>query len=214
MARELSPRCKASRRIGTDLYLTARGIRDINTKCKFDIPPGQHGPKKNRKSDYAVMLQSKQMLKIMYGVLERQFRSYYEEANRRKGATGENLLQILEQRLDNVVYRMGFASTRKEARQIVKHKAIVVKSMGEEENYKVVNIPSYMVQPGDVIEVREKAKKQIRINDALRYAENLGFVEWVAVDTSNLSGKFSRLPSRDELPAEINEQLVVELYSK
>lgn len=213
MARELSPRCKASRRLGTDLYLKQRGGRGIETKCKLSIAPGMHA-KKGRKTDYGNMLAAKQMLKLMYGVLERQFRRYYAEAARRKGATGSTLLELLETRLDNVVYRMGFSSTRAEARQLVRHKAIVVKPQGVADKAAVVNIPSYIVKPGDVVEIREKSKGQTRISDALRILEGLGFPEWVEVDVANKTGKFKRVPDRSELPAEISEQLVVELYSK
>lgn len=213
MARNLRPKCKASRRLGTDLYLKQRGGRGIETKCKLATPPGQHA-KKGRKSDYGVMLQAKQMLKLMYGVLERQFRRYYHDAARRKGATGATLLELLESRLDNVVYRMGFGSTRAEARQLVRHKAIVVKPQGDAAKAMVVNIPSYCVQPGDVVSVRDRSKDQTRIVDALRILEGLGFPEWVDVDVANKSGTLKRVPDRSELPAEINEQLVVELYSK
>lgn len=214
MARDLSPGCKASRRLGTDLGLKQRGGRDIETKCKLSTPPGQHGAKKSRKSDYGMMLAAKQMLKLMYGVLEKQFRRYYFAASRSKGATGENLLELLETRLDNVVYRMGFASTRAEARQLVRHKAIKVLVQGNADKALVVNIPSYSVRPGDVIAVRERSKEQTRINDALRVLEGAGFPEWVEVDVANKSGLFKRVPDRSELPTEINEQLVVELYSK
>lgn len=213
MARNLRPKCKASRRLGTDLYLKQRGGRGIETKCKLSVPPGQHA-KKARKSDYGVMLQAKQMLKLMYGVLERQFRRYYQDAARRKGATGATLLELLETRLDNVVYRMGFSATRAEARQLVRHKSIVVTPQGDANKTLVVNIPSYSVQPGDVIAVRERSKDQTRINDALRVLEGLGFPEWVDVDVTKKSGTLKRVPDRSELPAEINEQLVVELYSK
>lgn len=213
MARNLRPGCKASRRLGTDLYLKQRGGRGIETKCKLTTPPGQHA-KKGRKSDYGNMLSAKQMLKLMYGVLERQFRRYYQDAARRKGATGATLLELLETRLDNVVYRMGFSSTRAEARQLVRHKSIVVKPQGDASKAAVVNIPSYPVQPGDVVEIRERSKEQTRINDALRIVEGLGFPEWIEVDVANKIGKFKRVPDRSELPAEINEQLVVELYSK
>lgn len=213
MARNLSPRCKASRRLGTDLSLKQRGGRGIESKCKLATPPGQHA-KKGRKSDYGTMLAAKQMLKIMYGVLERQFRRYYFDAARRKGATGATLLELLETRLDNVVYRMGFSATRAEARQLVRHKAIVVKPQGNAEKAVVVNIPSYSVKPGDIVEVRERSKSQTRISDALRILEGLGFPEWVEVDVANKTGKFKRMPERAELPAEISEQLVVELYSK
>jgi small subunit ribosomal protein S4 len=213
MARNLRPKCKASRRLGTDLYLKQRGGRGIETKCKLSTPPGQHA-KKARKSDYGVMLQAKQMLKLMYGVLERQFRRYYQDAARRKGATGATLLELLETRLDNVVYRMGYSATRAEARQLVRHKAIVVTPQGDASKALVVNIPSYSVKPGDVVAVRERSKDQTRINDALRIVEGLGFPEWVDVDVAKKSGTLKRVPDRSELPAEINEQLVVELYSK
>lgn len=215
MARNFSiKRCQASRRFGTDLGLTKRGSRDIDTKCKLTTPPGQHGAKKSRTSDYGVMLKAKQMLKVMYGVLERQFRKYYAEASRRKGATGEILLEILETRLDNVVYRMGFGSTRAEARQLVRHKSIVVKPNGDQDKATVVNVPSYSVSPGDIVEIRERSKEQTRIIDSLKIAETIGFPEWVDVDVSSKSGTFKRVPDRSELPSEINEQLVVELYSK
>lgn len=212
MARNLR-RCRPSRRLGTDLYLTQRGGRGIESKCKLATPPGQHA-KKGRKSDYGTMLAAKQMLKIMYGVLERQFRRYYFAAASSKGATGLNLLGLLETRLDNVVYRMGFSSTRAEARQLVRHKAIVVKPQGDADKAVVVNIPSYSVKPGDVVEIRERSKSQTRIGDALRILEGLGFPEWVEVDVTNKTGRFKRIPERAELPAEISEQLVVELYSK
>lgn len=214
MARDLSPSCKASRRLGTDLGLKQRGGRDIETKCKLSTPPGQHGAKKARKSDYGMMLHAKQMLKLMYGVLEKQFRKYYADASRRKGATGETLLSILETRLDNVVYRMGFGCTRAEARQLVRHKAIMVLPQGDAARAQVINIPSYTVQAGDVVAVRERSKDQTRIVDALRVLEGIGFPEWIEVDVANKSGTFKRLPDRSELPSEINEQLVVELYSK
>ncbi len=213
MARNLRPKCKASRRLGSDIYLKQRGGRGIETKCKLSTPPGQHA-KKGRKSDYGTMLSAKQMLKLMYGVLERQFRRYYYEASRRKGATGATLLELLESRLDNVVYRMGFGSTRAEARQLVRHKSIVVKPQGDADKAAVINIPSYQIKPGDVVEIRDRSKEQTRVIDALRVLEGIGFPDWVEVDTSNKTGKFKRIPDRNELPAEINEQLVVELYSK
>ncbi len=214
MARELSPKCKASRRLGTDIGLKQRGGRGIETKCKLAVPPGQHGAKKSRKSDYGVMLQAKQMLKLMYGVLERQFRNYYADASSRKGATGSVLLELLESRLDNVVYRMGFGSTRAESRQLVRHKSIVVHPQGDASKARVVNVPSFVIRPGDIVAVRDRSKEQSRINDALRVLEGIGFPEWVDVDVSNKQGTFKRVPDRSELPAEINEQLVVELYSK
>jgi small subunit ribosomal protein S4 len=207
MARYLGPKCKLSRRQGTDLFLKGRG-RSLESKCQLDKPPGQHGDNRNRRmSDYATQLREKQKLRYIYGVLERQFRNYYKEAARRKGATGENLLQLLECRLDNVVYRMGFGSTRAEARQLVSHKAVMV-------NGRTVNIPSFSVKPSDVVTVREKARNQVRIQDALAVAEQLGFPEWIEVDTKKMEGVFKNVPERDDLPAEINESLVVELYSK
>jgi small subunit ribosomal protein S4 len=214
MARNIGAKCKFTRRIGTDLGLTRLGGRDIATKCKLPVAPGQHGAKRGRPSDYALMLRAKQMLKLMYGVLERQFSRYYKEAARRKGSTGEILLTLLETRLDNVVYRMGFGATRAESRQLVKHKAIMVKRQGNDASKRVVNVPSYIVEPGDVIEIREKSKAQTRIKDALRSAEGLGFPDWVEVDVLHMMGTFKRHPDRQDLPADINEQMVVELYSK
>ena len=213
MARYLGASCKVARRIGTDLGLKRKGGRDIDSKCKLNTPPGQHGAKKSRTTDYGLMLRAKQMLKLMYGVMERQFRRYYKEASRRKGATGGILLELLERRLDNVVYRMGFAGTRVEARQLVNHKAIMVKT-ADGSNDKVVNIPSYLVSPGDVITIRDKCRSQNRIQDALKVAEALGIPDWVEVNAMKMSGIFKRVPERGDLPAEINEQLVVELYSK
>ncbi|MBI2969316.1 MAG: 30S ribosomal protein S4 [Gammaproteobacteria bacterium] len=206
MARYLGPKCKLSRREGTDLLLKSRA-RPIETKCQIDKVPGEHGSRPRRLSDYAVQLREKQKLRRIYGVLERQFRRYYTEAARRKGSTGENLLQLLECRLDNVVYRMGFGSTRNEARQLVSHRAVTV-------NGRSVNIPSYQVQPDDRICIREKNKKQLRIQETLSVAEQIGFPEWVEVDTKKMEGVFKAVPERAELPPDINEQLVVELYSK
>ena len=206
MARYLGPTCKLSRREGTDLFLKSRG-NPIENKCKIDQIPGQHGQKKSRLSDYANQLRAKQRIRRMYGVLEKQFRNVYKSADKRKGVTGDNLLQMLEQRLDNVVYRMGYGSTRAESRQLVSHKAILV-------NGKNVNIPSYQVQEGDTVEVREKSKKQVRIIAAMSVCENLGLPEWVEVNAKNLSGVFKRVPDRDELSTELEEKLVVELYSK
>lgn len=209
MARYTGPRCRLMRREGTDLFLKSRNL-PLEKKCKsLDQPPGQHGPRQRRPrlSNYGMQLREKQKIKRIYQVLERQFRRYYEEASRMKGSTGENLLMLLESRLDNVVYRMGFAATRPEARQLVSHKAIEV-------NGKVVNIPSFQVKPGDVISVREKAKKQIRIQDALAIAQEYGFPAWVEVDIKEMKGVFKRLPDRSELGSDIQEHLVVELYSK
>lgn len=206
MARYLGPKCKLSRREGTDLYLKS-GVVGFEVKCKSDSAPGQHGARRGRLSDYGLQLREKQKVKRLYGVLERQFRRYYKEAARRKGATGENLLKILESRLDNVVYRMGFASTRAEARQMVSHKSLMV-------NNKVVNIPSYQVQAGDEIAIREKAQKQDRIKNALTIANQRKDLSWVEVDEKKLIGIFKAVPERDELYSDINESLIVELYSK
>ena len=207
MARYIGPKCKLSRRQGIDLGLKSRA-RPIESKCQFEKPPGQHGEGRGRRlSDYALQLREKQKLRFIYGVLERQFRNYYKKAARRKGATGENLLRLLECRLDNVVYRMGYGSTRSEARQLVNHKAISV-------NGRTVNIPSYQVAPEDIVAVRDKAKTQVRIQDSLAIAEQLGFPEWVEVDSKKMEGRFKTAPVRADLPADINESLVVELYSK
>ncbi|MDB5985525.1 MAG: ribosomal protein [Nevskia sp.] len=206
MARYVGPKCKLSRRVGMDLMLKSRG-RSLETKCKLDTPPGQHGARKPRLSDYALQLREKQKLKQMYGVLERQFRNYYHKATKTKGATGIILLRLLEQRLDNVVYRMGFSATRAEARQLVGHKGILV-------NGKPVNIPSYSVQVGDVVEVREKSRTQTRIASALSIAAQIGFPEWVEVDEKGFKGTFKSLPEREQIVPDINENLVVELYSK
>lgn len=206
MARYIGPKCKLARREGTDLFLKS-ARRSIDSKCKIDTPPGQHGARRTRLSDYGQQLREKQKIRRIYGVLERQFRRYFAEADRRKGSTGENLLQLLESRLDNVVYRMGFGSTRSEARQLVSHKALSVNGI-------VVNIPSYQVKPGDVVAVREKAKKQVRIQEALSLATQIGLPEWVTVDDQKLEGIYKALPERSELSGDINEQLVVEFYSK
>lgn len=207
MARYIGPKCKLSRRQGMDLGLKSRA-RPIESKCQMEKPPGQHGDARGRRqSDYALQLREKQKLRFIYGVLERQFRNYYKQAARRKGATGENLLQLLEQRLDNVVYRMGFGSTRAEARQLISHKAITVNGSG-------VNIPSYQVAPDDIVAVREKSRKQVRIQDSLAIAEQLGFPDWVEVDPKKMEGRLKTVPERADLPADINESLVVELYSK
>ena len=206
MARYIGPKCKLSRREGTDLFLKS-GARALDSKCNLETPPGQHGARRGRLSEYGLQLREKQKVRRTYGVLEKQFRGYYKEAARRKGATGENLLQILEQRLDNVVYRMGFGSTRAESRQLVSHKSILV-------NDKVVNIASFQVAAGDVVSVREKSKAQLRIKNALELSGNRGTIEWVEVDSSKLVGTFKSVPERSELSAEINENLIVELYSK
>jgi len=206
MARYLGPKLKLSRREGTDLFLKS-GVRAIDSKCKIDTAPGQHGARKLRLSDYGSQLREKQKVRRIYGILERQFRNYYKEANRLKGNTGENLLVLLEGRLDNVVYRMGFAATRAEARQLVSHKAIVV-------NGRVVNIPSFQVSVNDVVAVREKSKKQARIKASLELAEQREKPTWLEVDSAKMEGVFKRVPERSDLSADINEHLIVELYSK
>jgi len=206
MARYLGPKLKLSRREGTDLFLKS-GVRAIDSKCKIDTAPGQHGARKPRLSDYGVQLREKQKVRRIYGILEKQFRNYYREATRLKGNTGENLLQLLEGRLDNVVYRMGYATTRAEARQLVSHKAIVV-------NGKVVNIPSSQVSPEDVVAVREKAKKQARIKAAMDLAAQREKPTWIEINADKMEGVFKRVPERSDLSADINEQLIVELYSK
>lgn len=206
MARYLGPTCKLSRREGTDLFLKS-GIRPLESKCRAESAPGQHGQRRGRLSDYGVQLREKQKVRRLYGVLEKQFRNYYKEAARIKGATGENLLQLLERRLDNVVYRMGFGSTRAESRQLVAHNSILV-------NGKKVNIPSYRVMDGDVVSIREKCKKQLRIQSAMQIATQRGLVDWMEIDANKLEGVFKRNPVRSDLPAEINENLIVELYSK
>lgn len=207
MARYLGPKCKLSRREGTDLFLKS-GIKPLDAKCKLETPPGQtQGGRRPRVSDYGLQLREKQKLRRMYGVLERQFRGYYKRAAQQKGSTGENLLRLLEGRLDNTVYRMGFATTRAEARQLVSHKAITV-------NGTVVSIPSYQVGAGDQVEIREKARSQLRIKNALSIASQVGWPDWVQVDEEKMSGTLKALPERDEILPDINENLVVELYSK
>jgi small subunit ribosomal protein S4 len=206
MARYLGPTCKLSRREGTDLFLKS-GVRPLESKCKLEVPPGGAPQRRPRVSDYGLQLREKQKLRRMYGVLERQFSNYYKRAAQQKGSTGENLLKLLEGRLDNVAYRMGFASTRAEARQLVSHKGVTI-------NGQVVNIPSYQVSPGDEISVREKAKKQLRVQNALQLAGEAGFPEWVEVDQTKMSGVLKQLPDRDDILPDINENLVVELYSK
>lgn len=205
MARYVGPKCKLSRREGTDLLLKS-GVRSLESKCKQSAP-GQHGAKKPRLSDYALQLREKQKIRRIYGVLEKQFRNYYKKAAQKKGSTGENLLQLLESRLDNVVYRLGFATTRAEARQLVSHKAILV-------NGTVVNIAAYQVKPGDVVEIRERAKAQARIKAALDLAQQRVSCEWINVDSKAMQGTFLSLPALSDLPSDYKVQLVVELYSK
>ena len=204
MARYLGPTCVLSRRYGKNLEFKTR---DLETKCKIHTRPGQHGQARRRETNFGLQLTEKQALKFKYCVLERQFLRLYKDAARHKAATGVLLLQMLESRLDNVVYRMGFACTRKEARQLICHKAIMV-------NGKCVNIPSYQAKEGDVVSVRERAKEQVRIVDSLKQAEDRGWVDWMNVDAKKMEGTYKRVPDRDELPSDINEQLVVELYSK
>jgi small subunit ribosomal protein S4 len=207
VARYTGPKAKLSRREGTDLFLKS-ARRGLDSKCKLDSKPGQHGRTSGaRPSDYGLQLREKQKVKRIYGILERQFRRYFEEAERRKGNTGENLLQLLESRLDNVVYRMGFGSTRAEARQLVGHRAVML-------NGQRVNIPSMLVKPNDVVAVIEKARKQARIQDALNLAEQTGFPGWVSVDKNKMEGVFKQMPDRGDLAGDINESLIVELYSR
>ena len=207
MARYLGPTCKLARREGADLFLKSP-VRTIDSKCKFDRAPGvKAGARRPRVTVYGTQLREKQKLRRMYGVMERQFRAYYTEAARLAGSTGLNLLQLLERRLDNVVYRMGFGVTRAESRQLVSHKSVMV-------NGRKVNIPSYQVNPGDTIEIVEKSKKQLRIASALEIAEQIGFVPWVEVDVKAVKGQFKSLPERADLPPDINEALVVALYSR
>jgi small subunit ribosomal protein S4 len=207
VARYLGPKAKLSRREGTDLFLKS-ARRSLDSKCKLDSKPGQHGRTSGaRTSDYGNQLREKQKVKRMYGVLERQFRRYFEEADRIRGNTGENLIALLERRLDNVVYRMGFGSTRAEARQLVSHKAIVV-------NGQAVNIPSLMIKAGDVIAIREKSKKQARIADSLQLAEQSGFPQWVTVDPKKMEGVFKQVPDRTDVAQDVNESMIVELYSR
>lgn len=206
MARYIGPKCKLSRREGTDLFLKSPQ-RGLESKCKLDKIPGQHGERRGRLTDYGVQLREKQKLRRIYGVLERQFRNYFKRAARQKGSTGHNLLSLLESRLDNVVYRMGFAVTRAEARQLVSHKTVLVNGIA-------VNIPSYQVSPGDVVTIREKSRTQTRIADAMNISSQIGLPEWVEVDSQKFEGVFKARPERDALSADINESLVVELYSK
>jgi small subunit ribosomal protein S4 len=206
MARYTGPTCKLARREGTDLSLKSRA-RSLDTKCNLEKVPGQAGDRRRRVSDYGLQLREKQKVRRIYGIMEKQFRNYYKKAAGTKGATGENLLQLLERRLDNVVYRMGFGSTRAEARQLIGHKGILV-------NGKTCNVPSYQVGEDDQIAVREKARQQVRVQNAVALAEQYGFAEWIEVDVNALKGVFKRVPDRADLPADINESLIVELYSK
>ena len=206
MARYLGPTCKLSRREGTDLFLKS-GVRPLASKCRAESAPGQHGQRRGRLSDYGVQLREKQKVRRIYGILEKQFRNYYKSAARTKGNTGENLLTLLESRLDNVVYRMGFGSTRAESRQLVAHNSILV-------NGAKVNIASFSVSAGDVISLREKAKKQLRVQSALQLAAQRSESSWVNVNSEKMEGTFIRNPDREDLPSEINENLIVELYSK
>ncbi|MAD28425.1 MAG: 30S ribosomal protein S4 [Woeseiaceae bacterium] len=206
MARYTGPKCKLSRREGTDLFLKS-GVRPLESKCKLEVPPGGAGQRRPRVSDYGLQLREKQKLRRMYGVLERQFLNYYKRAAQLKGSTGENLLSLLEGRLDNVVYRMGYASTRAEARQLVSHKSIEV-------NGAIVNIPSAQITAGDSVSIREKSKKQLRIQSALEIAGQIGLPDWVDVDPKKMTGVMKSLPGREDILPDINENLVVELYSK
>ena len=207
MARYIGPKCKLSRREGTDLFLKS-GAKPLESKCKLQVPPGGiKGERRQRLSDYGTQLREKQKLRRMYGILERQFRNYYQEAARRPGATGETLLRLLESRLDNVVYRMGFAVTRAEARQLVSHKGVEV-------NGEAVTIASYQVKGGDVVQIREKSRKQLRVQNALTVAAQVGFPEWLDVNEKEMRGVFKAAPNRDDVLPDINENLVVELYSK
>lgn len=206
MAKYTGPKCKLSRREGVDLELKS-ALRPLDSKCKLDQIPGQHGARRARLSDYALQLREKQKVRRIYGVLEKQFRNYYKKAASTKGSTGENLLSLLETRLDNVVYRSGFGSTRAEARQLVNHKSVLV-------NNSIVNIPSYRIKPDDVIAIREKSKKQTRISDSLNMAKQKGIADWITLDEGKLEATFKNIPERTDLSADINEQLIVELYSK
>lgn len=206
MARYLGPRCKLARRQKADLSLTS-GVRSLDSKCKLDTPPGMHGARRGRETEYGTQLREKQKVRRIYGIMEKQFRNYFKKAARLKGSTGENLLTLLESRLDNIVYRMGFGSTRAEARQLVNHRSILV-------NGKIVNVPSYEMSPGDVISVKEKAKTQLRIQAALALSQSKPTSGWVDVDQSQLQGVYKQHPERADLPTDIVEKLIVELYSK
>ncbi len=206
MAKYIGPKCRLSRREGVDLQLKSRA-RSLDSKCKADTPPGQFGTKTSRNSDYNLQLRMKQLIKRYYGILEKQFHNYYKKADGQKGASGDNLIRLLESRLDNVVYRLGFATTRAEARQLVNHKAITV-------NGKIVNIPSYLVEPNDLIAIREKSKKQARVGDSVEVAKKGVIPEWLTVDENKLTGTFTRYPDAGEFPPEFKVHLVIELYSK
>lgn len=206
MARYRGPTCKLARREGVDLMLKS-GIRALAEKCNLETPPGAHGMRRVRPGDYRLQLREKQKVRRIYGVLEKPFRNYYAKAVRQRGDTSENLLRFLERRLDNVVYRMGFGATRAEGRQLVSHRLIQV-------NGRTVNIPSYLLSPNDVVSIRERARKQARISSALVLASQLPECEWLSVDKEKLEGVFKRFPERSELSADINESLIVELYSK
>lgn len=206
MARYIGPKCKLARREKADLSLKS-GVRSLDTKCKLDTAPGMHGARRGRETEYGTQLREKQKVRRIYGIMERQFRRYFKEAARLKGSTGENLLKLLEARLDNVVYRMGFGSTRAEARQLVSHRAILV-------NGKNVNIPSYSLSPGDVISLKEKAKSQLRVQAALTLAQARQASSWIDVNPAELTGTYKQVPERSDLPTDISEKLIVELYSK
>jgi len=206
MARYLGPKCKLSRREGTDLFLKS-GVRSAEEKCKMNTVPGQTGGRRARLSDFGLQLREKQKVRRMYGILEKQFKKYYVEASRKKGNTGETLLVLLESRLDNVVYRMGYASTRAEARQLVTHKGVTLNGLN-------CNIPSCLVKEGDVVAVAEKAKQQLRVQNALEIAKQRPSISWIEVNEGALEGTFKQTPDRSELSSDINEQLIVELYSK
>jgi small subunit ribosomal protein S4 len=206
MARYLGPRCKLSRREGADLSLLS-GVRSLDTKCKLDTAPGVHGARRGRATEYGGQLREKQKVRRIYGIMERQFRNYFKKAARLKGSTGENLLKLLESRLDNIVYRMGFGSTRAEARQLVSHRAILV-------NGKSVNIPSLMLNPGDTVSIRPRAKQQLRIQGAIALSQSRPSCQWVDVNATELSGVYKNIPERSDLPTDIYEKLIVELYSK
>jgi len=206
MARYLGPKCKLARREGTDLFLKS-GVKSLEAKCNMNSAPGMHGQKRGKLSDYGVQLREKQKVRRMYGLLEKQFRTYYQEATRRTGSTGLNLLLILESRLDNVVYRSGFASTRAEARQLVSHKSVLV-------NGKLINVPSYLIKPSDVISIADKSKTQLRIKNAIELSKQRQPASWIEVDESKLESTFKSNPDRLDLSSDINEQLIIELYSK